>query len=123
MILNGGNFRGQKILSGESLKTIFKPQWTFNPQNPNGDTCGGSFMSYGLGSHRINGLNLLGHLGDAFGMLSGLFFVPQTKTGFVYMLNGQAIDPDSDPRSKGKISGFYVWEEKIFNAVCRKIFM
>ncbi len=123
MILNGGIFRGQKILSGESLEMIFKPHWTFNSQNPNGDTCGGSFMSYGLGAHRVNGFNLVGHLGDAFGMLSGIFFVPQTKTGFVYMLNGQAIDPDGDPRSKGKLDGFYIWEEKILNAVCRQIFM
>lgn len=123
MILNGGKFRGQKILSGKSLETIFKSHWIFNPQIPNGDTCGGSFMSYGLGAHRVNGFNLIGHLGDAFGMLSGLFFVPQTKTGFVYMLNGQAIDPDGDPRSKGKLDGFYIWEEKILNAVCRQIFM
>ncbi len=127
MILNGGNFRGQKILSGESLETIFKPHWTFNPQNPNGDTCGGTFPTYGLGTHSVACQNfsrtLLGHFGDAFGMLSGLFFVPKKKSGFVYMLNGQAINPDEDPRSKGKFGGVYVWEEKILNAVCRKFFM
>ena len=127
MILHDGNFRGRKILSGKSLETIFKPQWIFNPQNPNGDTCGGSFVSYGLGTHSVACRNFsrtfFGHLGDAFGMLSGLFVDPQTKSGFVYMLNGQAIDPDSDPRSKGKFDGLYIWEEKIFNAVCRKIFM
>ena len=127
MILHGGNFRGQKILSGESLETIFKPQWIFNPQTRNGDTFGGSFMTYGLGTHSVEcrkfSTTLLGHLGDAFGMLSGLFFIPNTKSGFVYMLNGQAIDPDNDPRSKSNINGFFAWEEKIFNAVFRQIFM
>ena len=121
MILNGGKFRGQKILSGESLEMMFKPHWTFNPQNPNGDTCSGTFPTYGLGTHSVACQNfsrtLLGHLGDAFGMLSGIFFVPKTKSGFVYMLNGQAIDPESDPRSKGSFAGLFIWEEKLFNAL------
>lgn len=115
MILNGGNFRGRKILSGESLETMFKPQWTFNPKNPNGDTEDGAFLSYGLGTYRTNGLNLVGHGGDAFGMLSGLFIVPNTKSGFVYMLNGHA-----DSRCK---FGLYPAEEKILDAVFRQIFM
>ena len=121
MILNGGKFRGQKILSGESLEMMFKPHWTFNPQNPNGDTCSGTFPTYGLGTHSVACQNfsrtLLGHLGDAFGMLSGIFFVPKTKSGFVYMLNGQAIDPESDSRSKGSFAGLFIWEEKLFNAL------
>ena len=121
MILNGGKFRGQKILSGESLEMMFKPHWTFNPQNPNGDTCSGTFPTYGLGTHSVACQNfsrtLLGHLGDAFGMLSGIFFMPKTKSGFVYMLNGQAIDPESDSRSKGSFAGLFIWEEKLFNAL------
>ena len=121
MILNGGKFRGQKILSGESLEMMFKPHWTFNPQNPNGDTCSGTFPTYGLGTHSVACQNfsrtLLGHLGDAFGMLSGIFYVPKTKSGFVYMLNGQAIDPESDSRSKGSFAGLFIWEEKLFNAL------
>ena len=120
MILNGGKFRGQKILSGESLEMMFKPHWTFNPQNPNGDTCSGTFPTYGLGTHSVACQNfsrtLLGHLGDAFGMLSGIFFVPKTKSGFVYMLNGQAIDPESDPRAIGS-NGLFLWEEKIFDTL------
>ena len=122
MILNGGNFRGRKILSGDSLETMFKPHWQFNPQNPNGDTEDGAFLSYGLGTYRTNGLNLVGHGGEAFGMLSGLFFVPNTKSGVVYMLNGQAIAPD-DPRSKGKFGSFYASEERLLDAVFRQIFM
>ena len=115
MILNGGNFRGRKILSGESLAEMFKPQWTFNPQNPNGDTDGGAFLSYGLGTYRVNGFNFVGHGGDAFGMLSGLFVVPNTKSGFVYMMNGHG---DSCCKF-----GLYPSEERILDAVCRKIFM
>ncbi len=121
MLLNDGIFRGRKVLSRRSLEMMFKPYWTFNPQNPNGDTCSGTFPTYGLGTHSVACQNfsrtLLGHLGDAFGMLSGIFFVPKTKSGFVYMLNGQAIDPESDPRSKGSFAGLFIWEEKLFKAL------
>ena len=119
MLINDGNFRGQKVLSRSSIAAMIEPQWIYNSRN--GD---GAFKFYGLGTYRPNfPINLVGHGGDAFGMLSGFFLVPKTKSGFVYMLNGQAIDPDADPRSKGKFHGNFIWEEKIFNAVCRQIFL
>ena len=104
-----------------------KTQWNFN--GGNGNTYGGAILSYGLGVYSINGkssarvcrnheINLVGHTGAAFGMLSGLFLVPQTKTGFIYMMNGEAIEEDTDSRSHGKFSGNYIWEENLMNAVC-----
>ena len=63
-------------------------------------------------------INLIGHTGIAFGMFSGLFFVPKTKNGFIYMMNGTAIDEDNDLRSKGKFSGNYIWEETIMDLIC-----
>ena len=107
MLLNDGNFRGQKVLSRNSVAEMFKPQWTFNTRN--GDTDGGAFLSYGLGTYRVNGFDFVGHGGDAFGMLSGIFVVPNTKSGFVYMMNGHA-----DTRCK---CGIYASEEKLFNAL------
>lgn len=130
MLINGGIYRGKKILSKQSVETILTPHWLYDGKN--GDTCGGVMLSYGLGIYFIDGkssarvcrdyaVNLIGHTGAAFGMLSGLFFIPNTKTGFIYMMNGEAVAEDSDPRSLGEFSGNYIWEEKIMNAICKFI--
>ena len=118
MLINDGIFRGRKILSRRSLETMFKPHWTFNPRKPNGSTCDGAFLSYGLGTYRVDfpALTLVGHGGEAFGMISGLFVVEGTRNGFAYMLNGQAVDLENDPRAQGE-GGLFVWEEKLFNAL------
>ena len=127
MLMNGGNYRGEKILSSDSLKEIFKPHWIYDGSN--GDTCGGALLNYGLGIYSIDGkssnrvcknheINLVGHVGQAFGLLSGLFFIPNTGSGFVYMMNGEALQEDADPRSLGTFGSNYIWEEKIMNALC-----
>lgn len=128
MLMNGGTFHGKKILSQNSVAEMLTPHWTFN--GTNGNTSGGVFLSYGLGIYFIDGkgsnrlfknheINLVGHSGAAFGMLSGIFFIPKTKTGFIYMMNGEALEEDNDARSLGNFSGNYIWEENICNAVCK----
>ncbi len=117
MLMNGGKFRGRQILSEKSLAEMLKSHWIYNGRN--GDTCGGVMLNYGLGTYICKdfAVNLIGHTGAAFGMLSGIFFVPNTKTGFIYMMNGEAISED-DSRSAGKFSGNFIWEENIMSAIC-----
>lgn len=130
MLMSGGTLRGKKILSRDSLDKMFTPHWIYKKKN--GDTCGGAILSYGLGIYFIDGkssarvckdyeINLIGHTGQAFGLLAGLFFIPKTKTGFIYMMNGEAVEEDVDPRSRGEFGGNYIWEEKIMNAICKFI--
>ena len=111
MLLNGGKFRGREVLSRQSLETMFRPQWTFNPVKANGDTCDGTFTAYGLGTYCVDfrETTWLGHGGEAFGMLSGLFVDLQTKCGFAYMMNGH------DSCVVGS-NGLFACEEKIFDA-------
>ncbi|MBO4401651.1 MAG: serine hydrolase [Selenomonadaceae bacterium] len=84
MLMGGGKFRGRQILSAESVAEIFKSHWIYD--GANGDTCGGEMLNYGLGSYVIDG-GFAGHAGEAFGMLSGIFF--KGTSGFVYMMNGE----------------------------------
>ena len=127
MFMNGGNFHGKKILDAESIAEMLTPQWIYDGKN--GNTYGGSILNYGLGVYFIDGktssrvcknyeINLVGHTGVAFGMMSGLFFIPNTKTGFLYMMNGAAISENEDSRGYGKFSGNYIWEENLMDAVC-----
>ncbi len=130
MLINGGKFRGKKILGENSFAEMLTPQWIYNGKN--GNTSGGVFLSYGLGIYFIDGaggnrffknheINLVGHSGAAFGMLSGIFFAPKIYSGFIYMMNGEAMEEDNDARSLGQFSSNYIWEENIFAAI-EKIF-
>ncbi len=127
MMMNGGTFRGRKILSDDSFAEMCTPQWIYD--GTNGDTCGGVMLSYGLGVYFIDGksrarvcknfaVNLVGHTGAAFGLLSGVFFIPNMRSGFIYMMNGEAVTEDIDSRSRGRFSDNYIWEEKIMDVLC-----
>lgn len=131
MILNGGTYRGEKILSAESLAEMFKPQWIYTPEPKNGRTYGGVMLSYGLGEYQIDGkstarlcknheINFVGHTGVAFGVLAGMFFRVGTKDAFLYVTNGHCIDEDSDD-GKGNFSCNYIWEENICDTVIRSL--
>lgn len=133
MLLNGGTYKGRTVVRPEYVKEMMTPQWIYDPAAKNGSTYGGTIEAYGLSLYPIIGsgtsrvvkdhvLNLWGHTGEAYGLLSGVFIIPGTKDGFIYMMNGEAIAEDDDPRSAGKFSSNYVWEENIMNAVCRHIF-
>ncbi len=84
MIMNGGNFRGKKIVREDLLKEMLSKQWIYDEENKNGDNYDVMF-SYGLGFYQIDGagparlcknhkIDLIGHSGEAHGMISGLYF-------------------------------------------------
>ena len=127
MLMSDGIFHGKKILDRKSLDEMFTQQWIFDGRN--GDTCGGVIRSYCLGVCYINGesrarvckdfaVDLIGHTGAAFGLLSGLFFMPKTKSGFLYMMNGEAVEEGVNLKSCGTYSDNFAWEERIMNVVC-----
>ena len=132
MLMNGGNFRGQQIISAESFNEMCRPQWIYDQQTPNGDTYG-VMLSYGLGLYQIDGssaarlcenydVDFVGHSGDAYGLISGLYFRPGTKDGVIFMVNGTGVVAGEDARSFGKFSNSYIWEEEIMNPICEHIF-
>ena len=132
MLMNEGVYRGRRILRPESVSEILKPRWFYDPTVNNGDTYDGTMLAYGLAEYPIFGdstsrvcrdyaVDLVGHTGEKDGLLSGMFFRPGTKDGFLYALNGVGIELDEDPRSTGQFSGNYIWEEKIMDAICQAL--
>ncbi|MCR5176916.1 MAG: beta-lactamase family protein [Anaerovibrio sp.] len=126
MLMNQGCYKGNQFISKACAEKMMKPQWIYNGHN--GDTCDGTLLSYGLGLYQIKGnstarlsqnydLNFVGHTGQAFGLYSGMFFIPGSKDGFVYIMNGIGISED-DPKSHGKFSSNFLWEEKVTDALC-----
>lgn len=131
MLMNCGEFKGRRILDEQSVKIILSSHWLFDAANPNGNTYGGVMENYGLGTYKLGGTNrarpckdfaidLVGHSGEAYGLIGGLYFVPNTRNGFVFMTNGTAISLD-DKRSFGEYSAGYIWEESVMDLVCRYV--
>ena len=133
MLINNGSFRGQRIISAASFSEICKAQWIYDPVTKNGDPYGVMFI-YGMGLYQIDGagkarlcekhdIDLIGHSGEAHGLISGLYFCPGTKDGVIFAINGTGLDVDIDERSMGKFSNGYIWEEEIMNPICENIFV
>lgn len=133
MLLNNGVYRGKRILSSASIQTMMRKEWVYDAKTKNGSSYGGTILSYGLGMYQMEGkstarfckdkeIDLVGHTGEAFGLLSMLAVRPNTKDGFLYIMNGEAVEEDTDERSAGKFSSNYVWEERLGDAICRHAF-
>ena len=115
MLANGGSINQQRILSASAVATMLEPQWTLDRDSGNGLSAGeaepgsaadGLMTSYGLSVHRIDmrayGFNagprlLLGHLGEAYGVLSHALFDPVTGDGIATIITGTADDPAASP--------------------------
>ena len=132
MIFNDGKYDGKQVVRADLLDELIKKQWVYNEAAENGDTYGVMF-SYGLGFYQIDGagkarlckdyeIDLVGHSGEAYGLISGFYFMPGTKNGVFFMTNGEAVEPDEDERSFGKFSNGYIWEEEIMDPVCKYVF-
>jgi CubicO group peptidase (beta-lactamase class C family) len=117
MLMNDGTWNGHRILKKETVMTMLDEQWT-NDGN-NGDTGGDFFHSYGLAIHRTLNQDssdmvfpdrrMTGHPGDAYGLLSGLYFEKKSKAGIVFITNGGKRITD-----KGVKTAFYKVEEDVY---------
>ncbi len=115
MLLGNGAVDGVRILSPASVRLLETPLWSWD--GTNGDSWHGQICRYGLavaflaspypGCHDDpfgDGAQRLGHLGDAYGLRSGLWIDPAKGTGVAYL----ATDA---PNTPGKRSAYTAAEE------------
>ncbi|MEQ8262411.1 serine hydrolase domain-containing protein [Pseudohaliea sp.] len=115
LLAAGGEIDGRRILSEDSVKAMLAPSWTLDAAGSNGLSSGeaepggptdGLMTGYGLSVHRIDprawGLDagpelLVGHLGEAYGVLSHALFDPASGDGVATIITGTADDPAAAP--------------------------
>ena len=115
MLANDGMVNQQRILSADAVAAMLAPEWTLDAENSNGLSAGeaepggptdGLMTSYGLSVHRIDvrdygfdeGPSLLvGHLGEAYGVLSHALYDPESGDGIATIITGTADDPGASP--------------------------
>ncbi len=124
LLLGDGELDGTRILSPKSIRVLTMPAWRFNGSNgaigeEDEPSRGGFFCSYGLAMQHLaqgDGKRCrddlfgdrrprMGHSGNAYGLLSGLWVDKQTGTGVAYFATGVPND------STGKHSAFSRVEE------------
>lgn len=121
LFLNDGTVNGVQILSPASIQQMMSPQWTYD--GANGDNYHDLFNSWGLSLHiSTNSPNqdvvlddfppVIGHTGEAYGLLSAAFVSKENNLGFVYMINGSGIGFSNDYAH----SSFYTVEKAIYDA-------
>ncbi|MBV8501172.1 MAG: beta-lactamase family protein [Paucibacter sp.] len=128
MLLNGGRHEGQVFLQPQTVRALMSESWRANGlegADANGDTDGGIFQAWGLGmQHFIDrsrghwgdrlrpegGIEAWGHLGFAYGLVSGLLVDPRRGCGIAYAISGTGADPEQNP---GTYSSFPTWEERL----------
>lgn len=128
---HGGLGKHQRLLQPGTVAQMLTEQWRFDPALGNGDPYGGLMRAFGLGVHHLTNapadaygasdrlladasLQLWGHMGDAYGLLSAMWFDPEKDAGFVYVIAGVGRNPET---YKGAYSAFYRWEEAIQCAI------
>ena len=117
LIKNDGEFNGLQILDSLTVAYMRNTEWLYNGSN--GDDYGGLFKSWGLGLHKLTNTpnddviyeneTMLGHAGEAYGLVSDMYFQEQGDFGIIFVTNGigQAYE-------YGINSDFYTVEDAAF---------
>ena len=114
LLINKGSLNGRQLLTPTSVDAMLKPVWQLSSSSDNGLSAGeaqpggdsdGLMTSYGLSVHRIDmrawGFQkgpryLVGHLGQAYGVLSHALFDPVSGDGIVTIVGGTGDKPDAN---------------------------
>ena len=130
MLMNDGVHEGRRIVGPATIAHMFARQWTHDGKGGNGDSNGGLFNCWGLGNQQFpdrpgsgmqlvegGGFEAVGHLGDAYGLMSVFVFDPATRHGMVALVGGTGADPAAQ---KGRYSSLARFQERILTALHRR---
>lgn len=107
LLLRGGAVDGVRLLKPDSVKAMFTPVWQAGGAVP-GDDYHGQMLCYGAGpqclsgrdgasDQPVQGARWWGHLGEAYGLLAGLWVDRRHGRVYAYALTGSADDPFRAP--------------------------
>jgi CubicO group peptidase (beta-lactamase class C family) len=129
MLMNGGVHQGRRILQQATLDRMFARQWTYDGKGGNGDSLDGLFNCWGLGNEQFpddpanrtrlvegGGFAAVGHLGDAYGLMSVFAADLKNRNGMVALVGGTSTDPLA---YKGAYSSLARFQEQILTAMHR----
>jgi CubicO group peptidase (beta-lactamase class C family) len=118
MLLRGGEVDGVRLLRAASVRALMTPVWRYSARAQD-DTYQGTMLCFGAGLQCLSGVKgasdqpvegaWWGHLGEAYGLLAGLWIDRAQQRVLVYALTGTKDDPFKPAHR----SGFAAVEEAI----------
>ena len=122
LLLGRGRVDGVRLLTRASVATMLAPAWKGGAA---GETYNGQMRCWGLGVQCLTGsagqgdqpvvgrrVHWHGHLGEAYGLYSGVWIDVVRGRVFAYAVTGTAADPTRFP---GRASAFRSFEEAILS--------
>jgi hypothetical protein len=119
----GGAADGVRLLSPATVALMRHPVWRRARADDATLYGGGEIRAYGLATVILTGARgpdgdalfpgcagWVGHLGEAYGLYSGLWWDPATGRGIAYVINGVPGPASVSPGSRSAYTG---WEEQI----------
>ncbi|MBP2634899.1 MAG: dap [Firmicutes bacterium] len=92
--MNGGVYSGTRILKNDTADLMHNMHWA-------GFGLSGFYRQKGLNFHitddLVPGKRLVGHAGEAYGLVSDAYYNPVSKQGIVFFLNGADLSAESNP--------------------------
>ncbi len=112
LLKNKGKFNNKQIISESTIDEMLKPIWVYDGSN--GNNYGGSMNNYAMANYSTTDLIpkqlLTGHSGDAYGLISDMYFSSADNFGIVFICNGGQY-------KTGVSNGWYKIEEDVYKAV------
>jgi CubicO group peptidase (beta-lactamase class C family) len=108
LLMGDGTVGGVRILRPASMDELRRQVWHYDPEAPNIEDYDGHLNAYAAGLRIITNETAgdrlftgddhtwVGHFGEAYGLLAGVFVDPDTGDGVVYAITGTAFDPYAD---------------------------
>lgn len=114
LLLRGGEVGGVRLLKPATVKAMLTPVWQAGGSVP-GDDYHGQMLCYGAGLHCLSGkagatdqpvpnARWWGHLGEAYGLLAGLWVDQKRGRVFAFALTGSSDDPFKSPHVASSFS-------------------
>ncbi|MGE5499275.1 MAG: serine hydrolase [Syntrophothermus sp.] len=109
--MKNGVYNGVRVLSDSSAASMHSPKWIYNGSNGAND---GFWNKYGYAFQTAETLipaqKMVGVPGEAYGLLSDMYYSPDSLYGIVFITNGGS-------KFSSESNGFYNIENAVFNAV------
>jgi CubicO group peptidase (beta-lactamase class C family) len=137
MLSAGGVSNGRRFLSPSSIEKLLTEQWRLDTAGGNGDSAAGLIQAWGLGLQhfidrsspeqsagygdrllRAGGVKAWGHLGEAYGLCSGMLLDPERQCGVVYAIGGTGADPE---KHNAQYSSLTPWEERLLDLAWQRL--
>jgi len=108
LFLCDGSVGEVRMLAPGSMAELRRPVWRYDPETQNLEDYTGRLNAYAAGLRVITSETAgdrlfagddrtwVGHFGEAYGLLAGVFVHPESGDGVIFALTGSAFDPHAE---------------------------